>query len=141
MIDDRPAQEPNGLPLTPRRDVLAMGLPQVLVAHDWESARTSIAAYLAYLRPAYAVRAVGPIELEAELAGERASVVVCKVLTEAVATRARGWVVLSLDGPNEAIVGAGEDRRTLKTPDFDDIVAAIDGLLARLVPGLGIAPA
>jgi hypothetical protein len=120
---------------------LATVLPQVLVAHDWESARTSIAAYLAHLRPTYAVRAVCPLELEAVLVADTgSSVVVCKDLTETIAVHARGWVVLSLEGPNEAIVGVGDERSIIKAPDFDDVVTAIDGLLARFDSGVTVTP-
>ena len=111
-----------------------MGLPQVLVAHDWESARTSIAAYLAYLRPAYAVRAVLPSNLGAALAADPGSVVVCGDPIAARAAHARRWIVLPVEGAHDAIVGIDDDQRTLPNPEFDEMVGALDALVVGSFP-------
>jgi hypothetical protein len=110
--------------------------PCIIVAHDWAAARTSYAAYLKHLRPAYDVRAVLPEELDAALAETPAVIVVSGYLSDAISTRARGWVVLSDENPHDAIVGAGPYRRRLPTPDFEQVVVAIDDLVTRLATGV-----
>jgi hypothetical protein len=104
--------------------------PRVLVALAWVSVRSALAPYLAQMRPHFVVQAVFPEALDAAFDEGTAPVVLCDAPTPAIEARARGWLALSFDGPNETVAGQGAFRSAVPNPDIDEFLSILDDLVA-----------
>jgi hypothetical protein len=109
--------------------------PCVLVALPLRGERELLAEGLARKRPAYEVRPVAPEALATALEAGSPPIAICgDEVPSSLPFRARGWIVLHPSGQNAALVGVGDAWRTLKRPGLADLLAALDGLVARTAP-------
>jgi len=113
--------------------------PSVLVAHELNIYAETLAGILAALRPCLDVHHVAPAQLDAAVEARAGSIVVSGRLSSTIEEHAGGWLLYYPDQANVAVVGDDGAGRRIENPQFPDILAAIDELIARLarwLPGL-----
>ena len=110
------------------------GASDVLIVHAWPSVREGLVLLLADRRPALVVAAVLPGELDALLPASPAPVIICRVPTARVRRYARGWIALSPDDTPTAVIGTGGQWRVHQLGSVDDLLSALDELLALAPP-------
>ncbi len=113
------------LPNRPPPDAAPPG-PVVVVAHEPRAYREALAGALATLRPAAAVAAVEPAELERAVARARPDLVFCGELTAAVSACARGWVLLYPGGAPRVETCIAGERAVLADLGLADALALVD---------------
>ncbi len=113
--------------------------PCVLVSHELNIYAEALVGSLAAARPCLDVHHVTDAQLDDAVEARAGSVVVSGRLSPAIETHAGGWLLYYPEQANVAVVGEEPDSRRIENPEFPDILAAIDGLIARLarwLPGL-----
>ena len=106
--------------------------PTVVIAHELITYSSLLADALTLLRPCFDVHLVAAPDLDATITDGRAgAVVVTGELTSAVETHADGWLLYYPRQENVAVVSDVPAPRRIEIPTFDDVIAAIDGLVAR----------
>ncbi len=108
----------------------AIERPQILVSYEWHLPRTAMTQYLAHLRPDLAFAELLPSELLEALASTPDVVVLCDVPTPAIEAHAKGWLVIPYHGPRTAVAGKGRQSRSFSSEHFDDVLGALDDLVA-----------
>ncbi len=108
----------------------AIERPQILVSYEWHLPRTAMTQYLAHLRPDLAFAELLPSELLEALASTPDVVVLCDVPTPAIEAHAKGWLVIPFDGPHAAMAGVGDRSRCFSLEKPEDILGALDDLVA-----------
>ncbi len=115
--------------------------PSVLVSHELNIYAETLAGILTALRPGFDVRHVAPAHLDAAVEACTGAIVVSGRLSPAIEAHAGGWLLYYPEQANLAVVSDEGDGRRIENPQFPDILAAIDGLIARLVQWFSGRPA
>ena len=106
--------------------------PTVVVAHELITYSSLLAEALTRLRPCFEVHLVAAPDLDATITEWHAVVVVVTgELTPTVETHAAGWLLYYPRQENVAVVSDAPAPRRIDIPTFDDVIEAIDGLVAR----------
>jgi hypothetical protein len=82
------------------------------------------------MRPDLVVTECLPEELPTDPESLRNAVVLCDYPSDAVQAYARGWLIMTYDGPQIAVAGVGERFRAYNGEDFDRILAVLNELVA-----------
>ena len=106
--------------------------PSVLVSHDMHVYAETLVTLLVQLRPDLDIQRVPPAELDEAVQARSGAIVVSSRLSSAVETHAGGWLLYYPDHANVAIVGEETGSRRIENPTFPDVLAALDGLVARV---------
>jgi hypothetical protein len=104
--------------------------PHVLIANVPATYRALLARVLPQLRPRLAVRQVDPTALDELLESLHPRLVICSSLTEHVVRFAAAAIILYPEGSNEAILAIAGVNRHLVAPQFADLLAAVDAVVA-----------
>lgn len=105
--------------------------PRVLISHELTSYAEPLAILLAERRPCLDVRLIAPADLGAAIAEARGSVVITDRLISAVETHAGGWLLYFPGHENLVVVRGAGGLHRIEMPHFDEVLAAIDGLLVE----------
>ena len=85
------------------------------------------------MRSSLVLRSVAPAELDSAIVAEYGAIVVSSRLSPAIEAHAGGWLLYYPEHANVAIVGEDSSSRRIENPAFPDILAALDGLIARFI--------
>ena len=108
--------------------------PRILVSHQLSVYAESLVAVLAEIRPCFQITQSVPTELDDALTRAPGAVVISDRLTPTVAAQTSGWLLYYPDQANVAVVGGGSGEERIDNPDFPDILAAVDRLVAWCFP-------
>ncbi len=84
------------------------------------------------LRQEVEVIVVAPEELDEQVSRGQGCLVICSRLTEVIKATVADWVVLYPDGDQYVEMNRGGEHTSCTEFDFDDLLAVIDEVMARL---------
>lgn len=112
---------------------MTVNSPSVLVSHELNVYAESLVSTLAAARPSLDVHRVAPAELDSAIVAQTGAIVVSSRLSPAIEAHAGGWLLYYPEHANVAIVGVDSGSRRIENPAFQDILAALDCLIARFI--------
>ncbi len=102
------------------------GSMRVLVANDPPTYRKVFTDALRLRRPGVEVLMLEPGDLDRQILGLGADMVICSSLSETVLTRCRAWILLYPNGESWAEIGYDGSRVILEEIQLEDILSLVD---------------
>jgi hypothetical protein len=106
----------------------------MLVTSDYKLNRAVFTQAIRMLRPAYDVREVVPEEMDAAVRSGRPWLVICSSVTTTIEALVPAWILLPLEGHEQAAVSVHGRRRDLPIPPLEDVLSLIDELWTTVAP-------
>jgi hypothetical protein len=103
-----------------------MAIMRVLVGNEPRTYREVLATALQELRPTTVVALIDPEELEAEIANQRPSLVICSRLTAEIRRAARVWLLLYPNGEGRSVFGTGDHEQHIASADLNTLLMLVD---------------
>jgi len=105
---------------------------RVLIAHSLNTYASSLAGLLQEIRPSLDIERVEIAELDDRLSSAPGALVIVDRSSETIDQRAGACILYYPDQRNVAIVRYGPLARTIENPAWEDMLAAIDSVVAGM---------
>ena len=104
----------------------------ILIAHSLGTYASTLAGYLKVLRPHFTIERVEIDDLDACIARIPGALVIADRISDLAQTAAAAYILYYPDQMNIAVINAHGASRTIENPAWDDVLDAIDRVVAGI---------